>query len=60
MAKQQFTPSNSPRIERPTCAKCGSPMWLARITPSDKPGYDMRTFDCPVCEISETAAVKIT
>jgi hypothetical protein len=59
MAQQHFTPSNSPNIERPTCLVCGSLMWLARITPSNKPGYDIRIFDCPVCEISETAVVKV-
>jgi hypothetical protein len=31
-------------------------MWIARISP-DAPGYDKRTFDCPVCEISQIAVV---
>ena len=57
MAQQQSTPSNSPTIERPPCPKCGSLMWLARITP-EGPDHDRRTFDCPVCNTSETAVVK--
>ena len=31
-------------IEIP-CTKCGAKMTLARIEP-DKPGYDLRTFEC--------------
>jgi hypothetical protein len=33
-------------------------MWLARVTP-DALGYDNRSFECPVCEISQTAALEI-
>jgi len=32
-------------------------MWLARIEP-DKPDHDLRTFECPECELSETKVVK--
>ena len=30
------------------CPKCGSLMWLARIT-ADEPGCDQRTFECEDC-----------
>jgi hypothetical protein len=30
------------------CTKCGAKMTLARIEP-DKPGYDLRTFECTKC-----------
>jgi hypothetical protein len=33
-------------------------MWLVRIQPEGQ-GIDKGTFECPVCDISETAAVKI-
>jgi hypothetical protein len=33
-------------------------MWLARVMP-DAPGYEKRTFDCPVCEISQTDVLEI-
>jgi len=54
--QSRLVPSNSPDIERPTCPACGQLMWIARISP-DAPGYDKRTFDCPVCEISQIAVV---
>ena len=44
-------------IDHPSCPKCGSPMWLARIEP-DKPDHDLRTFECPNCEHAETKVVK--
>jgi len=34
-------------------------MWLARIEP-DKPDHDLRTFECPTCEHTETKDVKFT
>ena len=43
-------------INRPACPKCGMPMWLAHVAP-DKPGFDKRTFECPVCEHSEAVVV---
>jgi DNA-directed RNA polymerase subunit RPC12/RpoP len=36
-------------IEHPKCAKCGVPMWLTRIEPSDEEGKDRRTFECQAC-----------
>jgi hypothetical protein len=30
------------------CTKCGAKMTLARIEP-DKPGYDLRAFECTKC-----------
>jgi hypothetical protein len=40
---------NRPEVEHPKCGKCGVSMWLARIEP-DKPDFDKRTYECPVCE----------
>jgi transcription elongation factor Elf1 len=31
-------------------------MYLARIEP-EKPGFDLRTFECPRCQHVETVAV---
>jgi len=45
-------------LDLPSCPKCGDPMWLARIEPSDKPDYDQRTFECPLCDKSETMMIK--
>jgi hypothetical protein len=56
--QSRLVPSNSPDIERPTCPGCGAFMWLARVT-CDASGYDQRSFDCPVCEIAQTAMLEI-
>jgi hypothetical protein len=48
MRQANITMNQSPAVERPWCAACEIQMWLARIQP-DKPGYDRRTFECPVC-----------
>jgi hypothetical protein len=40
---------NSANIARPTCPKCGAPMWLTRIEP-DEPGCARRTLECPRCQ----------
>jgi len=45
-------------IPRP-CPECKSTeMWLALIEPSDEPGYDRRTFECPRCQYSKVEIVK--
>ena len=36
------------RLMEAPCTKCGAKMTLARIEP-DKPGYDLRTFECTKC-----------
>ena len=46
----------SQEIEHPECAKCGAPMWLARIEP-DEPDHDLRTFGCKACGNSKTEIV---
>ena len=44
-------------ITRPVCRKCGAKVFLIRIE-ADKPGYDLRTFQCPECDHIETIVVK--
>ena len=36
-------------IVHPTCAKCGTPMWLTRIE-ADGPGSEKRIFECQACQ----------
>ena len=45
-------------ISKPACPTCQKVMLLARIEPSGKPDYDIRTFECAVCGHSETNEVK--
>jgi hypothetical protein len=47
----------SASITRPPCAECGTAMMLARIEP-DVADHDLRTFECPKCEHSQSLVVK--
>jgi hypothetical protein len=40
------------------CAKCGKPMRLSSIEPTE-PGLDLRTFDCNKCNHTVKFAVSI-
>jgi hypothetical protein len=40
------------------CSECGKPMRLACIEP-DKPGFDLRTFECAKCSTGRTFRVAI-
>jgi len=51
MPTKQPSAINEPSIDRPVCERCGSRMWLLKISP-DGVGMEMRTFQCPVCEVS--------
>ena len=42
--------ASSQAIERRPCPKCGATMLLARAEPHT-PGYQMRTFECPSCNV---------
>jgi hypothetical protein len=44
-------------LGRPFCEVCKAQMWLACIEP-DKPDYDKRTFECPVCPNITVKVVK--
>lgn len=42
------------------CRKCGLPMWLDTVEPSNKPGHDLRTFECSGCKMRVVIEVAIT
>jgi len=46
-------------LKDPPCPECGCMMWLKRIE-QDKPGEDIRTFECPRCLFSESFIVDLT
>jgi len=39
------------------CPKCGNPMWLVRLSKYDGT-HDLRTFECRVCEYTESNVVE--
>ena len=47
-----------PPIGERRCPICGLPMFLSRIDPGDKEGYDVRTFECTTCDYHEQDTVK--
>jgi predicted RNA-binding Zn-ribbon protein involved in translation (DUF1610 family) len=55
----KYTPATpqTDAIVRPLCKTCGTKVFLIRIEP-DKPGHDLRTFQCPECGQIETTVVK--
>jgi hypothetical protein len=54
MTFSEYTLENAPMTARPDCPKCTAQMYLARIQP-EKPGFDLRTFDCPRCQHVESS-----
>jgi hypothetical protein len=40
------------------CPRCGVPMSLVCIEPTDQPDHDRRTFECSSCTFHEVVAVK--
>ena len=51
MSTTHSSAANALKIDRPTCARCGSSMWLLKIS-QDGVGTEFRKFECPVCEVS--------
>jgi hypothetical protein len=41
------------------CSKCGAVMELRLIEP-ERPGFDLRTFECPKCYDTETFVASIS
>jgi hypothetical protein len=56
MTFSEYTLENSPITLRPECPTCTAQMYLARIE-TEKPGFDLRTFECPRCQHVETVVV---
>ena len=45
--------------ERPFCPDCDAPMILS-ILEQDRPGFDLRTFACPMCAATESIVVAVS
>jgi len=50
--------ADSATIVRPTCSKCGAPLWLTRVEP-DIPGFARRTFECPRCQNRSSEVIEL-
>jgi DNA-directed RNA polymerase subunit M/transcription elongation factor TFIIS len=57
MPRIEYSPSDPRPIERLLCPRCGTQLILSRVEP-DEPGFDLRTFQCPKCQHSESFVVK--
>jgi hypothetical protein len=57
MRASEYVPREKRPIAHPECPACRVQMWLARIEP-DKPGHDLRTFECPRCQNEMTEVVR--
>ncbi len=47
-----------PPIGQRRCPKCGVPMFLSEIEPTERPHEDLRTFECQLCSFAETVTVQ--
>jgi hypothetical protein len=45
--------------DRPICASCGWPMWVALIERHDEPDHVKHTFNCHRCDYEEIKIVRI-
>jgi hypothetical protein len=59
MALIQTNLASLEAIVRPPCSRCGAKTWITRIGPSDTRITETFTFECPVCEVSETKEIMI-
>jgi len=57
MTTYQPATAASNALVRPPCTKCGTPTLLMGIE-SDKPGFDLNTFECPKCGHFETTVTE--
>jgi hypothetical protein len=46
-------------FKNPRCSKCGETMSLRIIEP-ERPGFDLKTFECPKCYDTKTLVAPIT
>ena len=46
-------------VKGPACSPCGAQMMLALSVPANA-GFDLRTFKCQKCEISETLLIAVS
>jgi ribosomal protein S27AE len=54
--RNRFNPTKVP-VEQRRCPKCGVPLFLSYIEPTDQADQDQRTFECTTCAYSETVIV---
>ena len=45
-------------IARRRCPSCGLQLFLSHIEPSERDGYEDRSYECSICAYGETVTVK--
>jgi len=58
MTLLKYTLENAPINERPECPECAALMYLTTIEP-ERPGFDLRTFECPRCQHVESVVAEL-
>jgi hypothetical protein len=56
MPSTEYTLHFLQRVDGPLCPKCGTAMLIISIEPLGL-GYDLRTFECRVCQREEMKVV---
>jgi hypothetical protein len=57
MTFSEYTLESTPISARPACPECPAQMYLSRIE-LKRPGFDLRTFECPRCQRVESVMVQ--
>jgi hypothetical protein len=58
MAHSQFALRPPQLADSPPCPGCGTVLCLACVEPTDKPDYDLLTFECAWCEFKQRIIAK--
>ena len=57
MAQSQPVSDERKTLLQPPCPKCTAPMWLVQLSKVDSE-HDLRTFECKVCDHTESKIIK--
>jgi len=60
MSQPQNFDLTKPPVGQRRCPKCGLPMFLSQIEPTETLHEDQRTFECVQCPYAETIVVQFS
>ena len=58
MARSHFALRPPQLVDGPPCPGCGTVLCVASIEPTDKPDYELLTFECAWCEYKKRISAK--